>query len=278
MGMRRFFLLAFLLLIGMAVLGGIAALILPTPRVSDEIIGTVVLAGLYSLGGLIAATVARSKRRLLSICLVTAGVSMTGFLAGIWLDGSIGWKATDWIMRISGSLVFPAIAMVHHMIFAPMSFRSGFARVNLRVALISAPLVAGILASLILLDEWYWLGELAVRIVGIAGIVASGSSVAAGVLWFLERRPEQDEPGLLGAGVPVELVCPRCGSMIRGRSNRECRCEGCRLKVRVEVEEPRCACGYLLYQLVGDVCPECGRAVGAEDRWAAPEGTGGAFV
>jgi rRNA maturation protein Nop10 len=40
----------------------------------------------------------------------------------------------------------------------------------------------------------------------------------------------------------------------------------------VEVEEPRCACGYLLYQLAGDTCPECGRAVAAEDRWSGRPG------
>ena len=38
----------------------------------------------------------------------------------------------------------------------------------------------------------------------------------------------------------------------------------------IEFEEPRCDCGYLLYRLVGDTCPECGRAVPLSSRWVEP--------
>ncbi|MFG0251941.1 MAG: hypothetical protein ACF8NJ_03610, partial [Phycisphaerales bacterium JB038] len=48
-------------------------------------------------------------------------------------------------------------------------------------------------------------------------------------------------------------------------------CQSCGLRIYLEVEEPRCACGYLLYQLQGDRCPECGRLIPWKDRWAGRE-------
>jgi rRNA maturation protein Nop10 len=60
----------------------------------------------------------------------------------------------------------------------------------------------------------------------------------------------------------VTLLCPRCGKKQQvpvGQSE----CSGCRLRIRVQIEEPRCAqCGYLLYGLTSDRCPECGTAIG----------------
>ena len=56
------------------------------------------------------------------------------------------------------------------------------------------------------------------------------------------------------------------------------KCGSCGLRIRITVEEPRCSCGYLLYRLEGDTCPECGREIPEQDRWAAvesPEWTAG---
>jgi len=41
------------------------------------------------------------------------------------------------------------------------------------------------------------------------------------------------------------------------------RCRGCRLRLSVDVEEPRCTkCGYIVWGLTSNVCPECGTPVG----------------
>ncbi len=61
----------------------------------------------------------------------------------------------------------------------------------------------------------------------------------------------------------ITLTCPGCGrsqTVGIGQST----CPACRLQFRIEVEAPTCAtCGYLLFQLASDVCPECGSAVAA---------------
>lgn len=269
MSVRRWLLFAALSLIGLGMLTGIAAALFPGQWIPDQVVATIFITATYTLGALVAVTVARTMRRLLLACLITAGLSWAGVTTAVWLDGVVDWSVTDWMFRISVPLIFPALAMVHRMILGPLKPRSLIGRVNLRVALISAPIAAVMLMVPFVWDTWWGNDAIVVRMMSVASIFAVGSSVAAGVVWFFDRRPEHDDPGLLGEGVPVELPCPRCGTVIRGRSNRDCRCGSCRLRVRVEVEEPRCGCGYLLYQLAGETCPECGTPVPEADRWAA---------
>ncbi len=39
-------------------------------------------------------------------------------------------------------------------------------------------------------------------------------------------------------------------------------CKACGLRIEVRAEEPRCRqCGYLLYRLTSDTCPECGTPI-----------------
>jgi primosomal protein N' len=44
-------------------------------------------------------------------------------------------------------------------------------------------------------------------------------------------------------------------------------CRDCGTALLIEVEEPRCECGYLLYRLEGETCPECGREIPVAERW-----------
>jgi hypothetical protein len=60
----------------------------------------------------------------------------------------------------------------------------------------------------------------------------------------------------------LRMTCPRCAheQVLKVGPTR---CAKCRLGLIIAITEPRCECGYLLYQLQSDVCPECGRAVAA---------------
>jgi hypothetical protein len=57
--------------------------------------------------------------------------------------------------------------------------------------------------------------------------------------------------------------CPSCGTQ-QSFAAGGARCIKCGLKVNIEFAEPRCECGYLLYNLPGTVCPECGRDTAAQ--------------
>jgi len=70
--------------------------------------------------------------------------------------------------------------------------------------------------------------------------------------------------------IPMRLVlrmtCPMCAApqvMSPGPSQ----CGACGQRLLIDIEEPRCECGYLLFRLTGDVCPECGRGVPAGVGW-----------
>lgn len=252
-------------------LAAIGAVVFPSGYVSLEVVLTVVMTGLYGLGALLVSAIPARKTRTRAACLITAGLSFAGYLGLIWLSGSMSWTVSDWVHRISGSALIVSLALAQRLILIPLPIRSTVGRVARRAGLIAgASGAAFACVEIILMPDGVIPDQLVAQLLMVAVIVAVGGSIGAGVVWFGDRKPEHADPGLLGAGVAVKLDCPRCGGPIEARSNREARCGGCRLKVRVEVDEPRCVCGYLLYELVGAVCPECGKDVPEADRWAAP--------
>ena len=64
----------------------------------------------------------------------------------------------------------------------------------------------------------------------------------------------------------LNMTCPQC-EQPQFFSNGTSRCTNCKALLVIEIEEPRCECGYLLYQLASAVCPECGRVVPDDQRW-----------
>jgi hypothetical protein len=73
------------------------------------------------------------------------------------------------------------------------------------------------------------------------------------------------------ARIALLLTCPRC-SFTQALTTGLVHCAKCRGALVIEVEEPRCACGYLLYRLQGETCPECGRAIEPQRWWMASQG------
>jgi hypothetical protein len=115
-------------------------------------------------------------------------------------------------------------------------------------------------------------GEVFARIIGALSLLFIVVSLALPIIWLLERfRHRSADSGIeSSATTSVALTCPRCGFAQELPINRAA-CAQCRLDIRVKIEEPRCACGFLLYRFDGQECPECGRAVPEELRWASRE-------
>jgi hypothetical protein len=102
-------------------------------------------------------------------------------------------------------------------------------------------------------------GELVARSAGAAAILAFCGSLAMLVLARLNRRVEF-EP-LKDMPMAITVICPRCRRKTKVALGGG-HCDACRLRIEINVEEPRCSeCGYLLYKLASDVCPECGTPV-----------------
>jgi hypothetical protein len=58
----------------------------------------------------------------------------------------------------------------------------------------------------------------------------------------------------------LRLTCPMCAAQ-QVMSPGPTQCNACGQRLLIDIEEPRCECGYLLFRLTGNVCPECGRGV-----------------
>lgn len=106
------------------------------------------------------------------------------------------------------------------------------------------------------------LDESTARLAGAAGVLAACGSLALVVLARFNRGINA-EPGS-AAFTDINLTCPRCQrkqTLPLGGG----RCGACDLRITIEVEEPRCGkCGYLLYQLTSNACPECGERIGVK--------------
>ncbi len=185
--------------------------------------------------------------------MAAAGLIMA--LVGIWLNPRAG--AIPFTV-VTGA----AVAMAHANLMLLVPMRPG--QRWLRVATIGAVIVTVLLIDLLvtLVESRWGLGasrELVARSAGAAGILACCGSLAMLVLARLNRRVEF-EP-LKDMPMAITVICPRCRRKTKVTLG-EGQCDACRLRIEINVEEPRCPeCGYLLYKLASDVCPECGTSI-----------------
>ena len=96
-----------------------------------------------------------------------------------------------------------------------------------------------------------------------------GTLTAMGTLWAVVRMQSKKRPTTesVSPSTRLHLTCPRCQAEQELPAGLV-RCGNCRQALLIEVEEPRCACGYLLFRLGGDCCPECGRTIPEAQRWS----------
>jgi hypothetical protein len=107
-------------------------------------------------------------------------------------------------------------------------------------------------------------------VVGVTAAVASHAAVP--ILGRMERQREVLRLATLPDRAVATLQCPRCQRWLRMHAGSVA-CPQCRLAITLQFEEPRCGCGYPLHRLAGDACPECGRPIPPQQRWATADGT-----
>lgn len=97
------------------------------------------------------------------------------------------------------------------------------------------------------------------RLAAAAGILAACGTLALLVLARLNRGVRLEN--LVREFADITLVCPRCRRKQK-LALGDSACSACGLRITTQIEEPRCnRCGYLLYVLTSDACPECGEPV-----------------
>lgn len=87
-----------------------------------------------------------------------------------------------------------------------------------------------------------------------------------------ENKPRGKLVRTIPKRVKMKMTCPRCEQWLQASSG-PARCEDCGLRLIIEIQEPRCPCGYLLYELKGNVCPECGRVIEQRESLNTPHST-----
>ena len=110
--------------------------------------------------------------------------------------------------------------------------------------------------------------ELYARVVVVCIILLLCGTAALPITYLVvKNRYLHRDQGGFDRRVQIPINCPRCGFESELK-NGESTCPQCKLAMILSFEEPRCGCGYLLYRVEADHCPECGRSIPDHQRWA----------
>jgi hypothetical protein len=261
-----------------AALLGIFVLVLPELGPEGEILGSTGVFGAFSLVALMCATV-MERRRLVPLmwvginCAAAAGLV---WLVMIWFERSIGYKVEEKLAQTGGSFTVASVLIAQCGLLSLPRFDHHHANTVRTVTIsVSALFGAYVLALIWWFDHIERLidDDALLRGLGVLAILTACGTVITPILWKVQsvRRVATSES--IPLKVKVQVTCPRCHTS-QHMSAGPAKCSQCGLRITLDVEEPRCVCGYLLHRLESDRCPECGRLVPESDRWAADKTPG----
>lgn len=249
----RIFLLGVIGTLSLAALMGLAAVL--SVEVNWRLIGTDLIISLFSLTCLGASMPRHRKPWHLAAMgtYISSAVGLVLILVLIW--GNLDYQVEEPLGRAAGIMTTWAIALPAMALLAMTRFANALLWVRRATLALIALLATEI--TLVILFEGD--GDIFGRIIAATAILAALGMVSLPILYRLygEHNPTTPESTRL----QMEMVCPRCGEG-QTISAGDSACRKCKLKFRLEIEEPRCpGCGYLLYKLESGRCPECGREI-----------------
>jgi hypothetical protein len=272
----RFAVPAFLAAAGLAWLftqvAATAIILLPNPLViggrsvrPDEHL-LLTACAVYGLGFAVAALLVNfrcgDRRHFRFVGIAVAALALVLFLFAIWLPLFQGgrYRQSDNIARFAFffSILAGVLAFINLFLMARLRDSQHW----LQMLTIGLTVLAGALATPLSFSRFYGPTFETLARASIAVTVAVGSAgIALIVLSMLNRKPPATlAPGALTA-TDITLFCPRCQTK-QTLPLGDAACKTCELLLSIKAVEPRCpACGYLLYQLTSNKCPECGAPV-----------------
>jgi hypothetical protein len=258
--LKRTMLLGFLAAIAAAALCGIWVLVFGQFGWIEERVlataGIVAAASVLSLAGA-AAWEARRWFPIGPLAMATVAAAAVLVLTLLWLDffAETGWRAAI-------ILTVVATALAHTAMLALARLRRAHEWVRLATVTVIGLLV--IIVCALVLTEFKHADEV-YRAVGVLAILDGAGTITVPVLHRLggvEAQSRRDT--MVTAARSVSITCPRCGTRQAAPLGRSA-CRQCRLVITIEIEEEHCpACGYVVFGLRGDVCPECGASLGVK--------------
>jgi len=224
-------------------------------RQIDEIVSTTVTVGVASLFMLIsvAAWIRRRWFPLGPIACVMNLAALAMLMFVIWRPPRL-WAGLDYFEFVMAFSFFSS-GLTHACLLALADLRPEYRWVR-RATVVSA---ASVVALVVGASVGGATGSAWEQCSGIAAIVMVCGTIAVGILHRLSRIKNQQNTRTFEFS--VSLVCPRCATTTEIAVGHS-RCSSCGLRFNLEIDEDQCgACGYPLYKLTSDRCPECGAKV-----------------
>jgi len=222
---------------------------------------------LYSCLGLIVVFVAQRGERssvFVAAVLTLLTLSVIGWLLAILDVRLTGNSSRSEMARLAGTLLAPALAgtLSARLSILPVTRPGLGLAISVQVTMMWLAALVAVL--MIWTDRWQ-------RFEGPITFVLLpwGAAIMIGLLvipTWARPKPRPLDAETMPDDFRLELTCPNCGfeqSLPTGPTA----CVDCRFALLIRIEEPRCACGYLLHHLEADTCPECGRIVPENERW-----------
>lgn len=216
------------------------------------------------------AVISRNRlRALMVVAILAASVAGGIVLTLLWeLAAADDYTAQDLAANWALALYLVSIAFVHTGLLSQVRTHTRLLLVIKTVTIVCAWLIVSVIVSLYWMEDvigmnWQLLYLAAITAGVMLAAVAVGTLVVP-VAAVSHANRGQAPVESIASRLSAHLECPRCGTRQTLGTGDVC-CASCKGGLFIEVEEPRCECGYLLYRLEGDRCPECGRAVGVGD-------------
>lgn len=200
----------------------------------------------------------REKVALMWFTLALLGVTFPAWMIYLWTNLFESSRMLQAVCSMSIAVV--AITIVGQLLIAPST---SFIFNAMRVALIPlVALFAGWLIVLIWTTWWQRHEDLIALVTTAVGLLLLLNLVVLWQVFRYLRTARRHARESLPDALTLRFKCPRCGADQTLKPGTRA-CGGCHTVLLIEIQEPRCECGYLLYQLHGNTCPECGRIVNA---------------
>ncbi|MDF1870966.1 MAG: hypothetical protein P1U30_11295, partial [Phycisphaerales bacterium] len=181
---KKYILWTFLSFVALAMLAGIAAVVLPRGWVDDEVMITILIVGAYSLGGLIVVILGgikgsggRTQRWTLRISTTALVISMALFITGIW----VGWKYDQYFLKPGAVTLSLGLTFVHRLVVCPLSCTLPAFRPCKLIALTTGAITGFIVAVAFITDGFGSYDELMFRILAIAAIICDSWTVCVNI-------------------------------------------------------------------------------------------------
>ncbi len=271
MPIRRAFLWSMIVSLSLAAFIGVAALTFGSgSMLMGRIFGTTSAWACLSVVCLMQA-IAVERRRLVPLMWVGMASAALAFLVWvflIWAESVLRGSSEELLAKLGGTLSLLAVPLAPVGLIALPDLHARWTQSVRRLVYVCVFIFAALFTFMIWASDYIdWpVEDVLWRAVGVFAILSAAGVILVPVFWKLQGLKEQTRT-TLPQRLLVRLICPRCESE-QAISAGTGKCRNCGLRLNIDVEEPRCTCGYLLFQLQGERCPECGREIPEKDRWA----------